>query len=182
MNEKDDVSFEDEVHPEDVDLVEEEAQAGDAIKKVRNDLASCRKEKAEYLDGWQRAKADYVNALKRFEEERKIIANAGVTRSVIALLPAMDSLERAKEHGEIPEDFAGIVKQLETGFASLDLKELGSEGEIFDPSLHDAVGQDIVESKDEDNKITAVLEKGWRIGESVIRPAKVRVGIVALEQ
>ena len=171
------------MHDEEVD-VEFEAEnneppkGGDAEKRVaklKAELEASQKEKQENLDGWQRAKADYVNALKRFDEEKKVERQRGVVKAAGALLPAFDALERAKAHGDIPEGFAGIVKQLEGGFASLGLEAFGVAGEAFDPMLHEALGQDAAESKDQDDTVSAVLEQGWKIGDAVIRPAKVRV-------
>ncbi len=159
-------------------IVEPEEGGDDAvvkIKKMQEELKECRAEKQEYMDGWQRAKADYVNALKRFDEEKKLASERGVVKAVEMLLPAFDALERAKEHGDIPEDFSGIVKQLESGFASLGLEAVGAVGEEFDTALHESLGQDEAKSAEEDNKVTAVLEKGWKRGEVLIRPAKVRV-------
>lgn len=153
-----------------------EARPEDKITKMREELSVCRKDKQEYMDGWQRAKADYVNALKRFEGENKSAEMRGKVRAVETLLPAFDALERAKEHGEIPEGFLAIAKQLESAFSTLGLEETGKVGEKFDPSYHEALGQDPVPSADKDDIITTILEKGWRVGENVIRPAKVRVG------
>jgi molecular chaperone GrpE len=163
----------------DVDaVVDEDEGAGDAvakIKKLRDELASCRKGKQEYMDGWQRSKADYVNLLKRFETEMSSVKTAGVVKAVETLLPAYDALERAKEHGEIPEGFLAIARQLEGAFGSLGLTPVGVVGEPFDPRLHEALGQDTAKREEEDDTVTVVLEKGWAIGEAVIRPAKVRV-------
>lgn len=145
------------------------------IKKLREELAACRKDKQEYMDGWQRAKADYVNALKRFESENKAAKQSGVVKAVEALLPAFDALERSKEHGEVPEGFLAIARQLESAFASLGLVEIGSVGEHFDPARHEALGQDVADTLEQDDTLTVVLEKGWSVGDSVIRPAKVRV-------
>lgn len=145
------------------------------ITKIREDLAMCRKEKQEYMDGWQRSKADYVNLLKRFETETKTAKVSGVVKAVETLLPAFDALERSKEHGGIPEGFLAIARQLESAFASLGLEEVGKIGEHFNPSLHEALGQDPAESEEKDDMITNVLEKGWKIGDVIIRPAKVRV-------
>lgn len=153
-----------------------EEKAETKLKKLRDELSACRKEKQEYMDGWQRAKADYVNALKRFETDTKASELKGKVGAVETLLPAFDALERAKEHGEIPEGFLAIARQLESAFASLGLEEIGKVGEMFNPVLHEAFGQDTVESKEEDDIITTILEKGWRVGENIIRPAKVRVG------
>ncbi len=160
----------DEVEPE---MMEDQPEA--KIAKMREELGACRKEKQEYLDGWQRAKADYVNLLKRFETETKVSELKGKVGAVETLLPAFDALERSKEHGEIPEGFTAIARQLESAFAALGLEALGAVGEYFDPSLHEALGQDPTDSKEKDDTITGVLEKGWRVGETVIRPAKVRV-------
>lgn len=156
----------------------EPPEGGDCEKqvvKLKSDLKKTIAEKQEYMDGWQRAKADYVNLLKRFETEGKSSELRGKTKTVEMLLPAFDALERAKEHGEIPEGFVAIAKQLESAFASLGLEELGAVGDSFDPALHEAFGQDAAESIETDDTITVVLEKGWRIGDTVIRPAKVRV-------
>lgn len=158
------------------DDTEAEEKVEHKIAKMREELVACRKEKQEYMDGWQRAKADYVNALKRFEGDAKASEARGKVRAVETLLPAFDALERAKEHGEVPTGFLAIARQLESAFASLGLKEVGKIGEKFNPAYHEALGQDKVETAEEDDIITAILEKGWRVGETVIRAAKVRVG------
>ncbi len=154
----------------------DEAEASRKIAKMREELKVCRAEKQEYMDGWQRAKADYVNMLKRFEGDNATARQTGIIRAVEELLPAFDALERAKEHGDLPEGFIAIVKRLESGFVALGLESLGKEGEVFDPALHEALGQDPVTEEKKDDSITSVLEKGWKIGDTIIRPAKVRVG------
>jgi molecular chaperone GrpE len=172
----------DDIDPEDV-VIEPEHEEGGMdgsdpevkLGKLREELATARKEKQEYMDGWQRAKADYVNLLKRFEVETKTSKVAGIVKAAEALLPAFDALERAKEHGGIPEGFLAIARQLESAFTSLGLTAVGEVGERFDPMLHEALGQDPTDSAETDDTITAVLEKGWKIGDDVIRPAKVRV-------
>lgn len=154
------------------------------IAKMREEISTCRKEKQEYMDGWQRAKADYVNLLKRIETDAKASELKGKIQAVEILLPAFDALERAKEHGEIPEGFLAIARQIENAFASLGLEEIGKIGEKFNPALHEAFAQDAAETIETDDTITAILEKGWRVnpvngngaGGTVIRPAKVRVG------
>lgn len=165
-------------YPDSNVVEDEEAFAEGAemkFAKSRDELTVCRKEKQEYMDGWQRAKADYVNLLRRFETETKTAELKGKMGAVETLLPAFDALERAKEHGELPEGFVAIAKQLESAFAALGLEEVGKVGEQFNPSLHEALGQDPAESEEKDDTITGVLERGWRVGDTVIRPAKVRV-------
>jgi molecular chaperone GrpE len=170
---------------DDIEYVEEkdaDMRRGDAhdakhhIEKLKGELEKIKKEKQEYLDGWQRAKADYVNAIKRTEADVAQAKSRGVEKAVEQLLPAFDALERAKEHGEVPEGFAAIAKQLESAFTSLGLEAVGEVGEAFDPAKHEAYGQDAVESAEKDDTVTAVLERGYQLGERVIRPAKVRVG------
>src|ERR1700749_1786078 len=75
--------------------------ASHKIDKLKVELEKSKKERQEYLDGWQRSKADYVNLLKRSEEGTKHAKQQGVVKAVEALLPALDALERAKEHGEV---------------------------------------------------------------------------------
>lgn len=152
-----------------------ESSATGKITKLKKELDAVKKEKQEYLDGWQRAKADYVNALKRFESEKLGAISLGRTATVQAFLPVMDSLERAETAGEVPESFRGIAKQLHDAAKNLGLEKVGSVGEAFNPNLHEALGQDPVASQEEDDQVTAILEPGWKSGETVLRPAKVRV-------
>lgn len=183
MREHEDDEIKIEVEGEDPELGEgQEEKAENKIAKMREELRVCRKEKQEYMDGWQRAKADYVNALKRFEGETKTAQMRGLVKAVETLLPAFDALERSKEHGEIPEGFLAIARQLESAFAALGLEALGEVGEHFDPALHDALGQDETDSPEMDDTVMVVLEKGWKIDSFVIRPAKVRVGHFASEK
>jgi|SRR3989344_4084725 len=188
MDEQDDVTIEPENgsgegRTDDAESLEGKAE--DKIAKMREELSACRKEKQEYMDGWQRSKADYVNLLRRIEETAKAAESSGKVKAVETLLPAFDALERAREHlprvgsdkagGEVPEGFMAIAKQLEAAFAELGLEELGKVGEKFDPNFHEALGQDAAVSLETDDTVTVVLEKGWKIDNAVIRPAKVRV-------
>lgn len=158
---------------EDSDVTEGRIDA--KVTKLKKELEQIKKEKQEYLDGWQRAKADYVNALKRFDEEKKGAVSLGTAISARAFIPAMDSLERAESAGEIPESFAGIAKQLHDAIKTLGLEKFGTVGEAFDPNLHEALGQDATDDQSKDDTVTAILESGWKMKETVIRPAKVRV-------
>ena len=145
------------------------------VTKLKAELERVKAEKQEYLDGWQRAKADYVNALKRFEEEKKGALAMGRIVTVGAFLPVMDSLARAEGAGEVPEPFKAIARQLHEAAKSLGLTQFGAIGESFDPAQYEALGQDATDNQAEDDTVTAVLEPGWKSKEMVIRPAKVRV-------
>ncbi|MEK9160625.1 MAG: nucleotide exchange factor GrpE [Patescibacteria group bacterium] len=158
---------------EELDALESRVDA--KVTKLKKELEQVKAEKQEYLDGWQRAKADYVNALKRFESEKAGAIELGKVVSVQAFLPAIDSLERAEAAGEVPEAFKGIAKQLHDAARALGLEKIGKIGETFDPNMHEALGQDTAPSPDKDDTVTVVLETGWKSKESVVRPAKVRV-------
>lgn len=178
MNDNDDVIIEADDSVEggsEEELEAHESRLDSKVAKVKAELEACRKEKQEYLDGWQRAKADYVNAAKRFEEERANAVTLGKLTAVKAFIPAMDSLERAQALGEIPEAFQGIAKQLADAARIHGLTQYGSVGEKFNPMLHEALGQDTADSESDDDTITQVLEPGWKLQDEVIRPAKVRV-------
>lgn len=185
--EKDDVTIESE--QVEGEAGDSESTEGKKFAKMRDELNVCRKEKQEYMDGWQRAKADYVNALKRFETDSKSSELKGKVKAVQALLPAFDALERAKEHMDQtnppaggPEGFLAIAKQIENAFASLGLEEIGKIGEKFDPSIHEAFAQDVAETIEKDDTVTSILEKGLRVNDMIIRPAKVKVAYFATEK
>jgi molecular chaperone GrpE len=154
---------------------DEAGEKSGKVAKQKSEIERLREEKQEYLDGWQRAKADYVNALKRFEAEKKAAIELGKVFSVQAFLPAMDSLDRAEAAGEVPDALKGIAKQLHDAAKALGLEKFGAVGETFDPNLHEALGQDSTEAEDKDDTISAVLEPGWKTKDLVVRAAKVRV-------
>lgn len=158
------------------ELEEQESRTDTKLSRMRAELAAAKQESKDHLDGWQRAKADYVNALKRFDEERADAVKIGVVKASKAFITAMDSLARAEQAGEIPVSFQAIAKQLHDATGSLGLVQFGAVGEAFDPSMHEALGQDPVDQKDLDDTVTGVLEAGWKAGDRVVRPAKVRVG------
>ncbi len=179
MDEQDDVFVEtdgdEELGGSEEELEATEGRAEAKLAKLRKEIEQLRKEKQENQDGWQRSKADYVNALRRFEEEKKSAVEVGTVKAAEAFLPVLDSLERAKASGELPDGFAAIVKQLESAAKSLGLTQFAAVGDHFDPMLHEALGQDTTDDQEQDDVITAVLECGWKLGDRVLRPAKVRV-------
>lgn len=157
------------------EIADVESRIDAKASKLQAELAAVKKEKQEYLDGWQRAKADYVNALKRFETEKLGAIELGKVVSVRNFIPAMDSLERAEAAGEVPESFKGIAKQLHDAAKALGLTKFGEVGDAFDPNIHEALGQDPTDDQSKDDVITMVLEPGWKSKEAIVRPAKVRV-------
>lgn len=163
--------------------LETEETVPDTIKKLRAKLKSCEEEKREYLDGWQRSKADYANAQKRDVEGRVASVKLAKEDILMSLLPVLDSFELA--FGS-EESLAKIDKNWITGMQQVQvqllgimkeqgIKELNPEGEQFDPNLHEPVVTIKTEDKKEDGKILKVVQKGYAVDERVLRAAKVQV-------
>ncbi len=151
------------------------------IKKLRKRLKACEKEKKEYLDGWQRSKADFLNARKQDAKVQKITLEYSKERVVKDILPVIDSFDIAfqdKAKNKDPEWSRGIGNihaQLVSILRGYGVNEINSEGEIFDPSRHDPIETVSTSRKEEDNHVTAVLQKGYEMNGRVIRAARVRV-------
>jgi molecular chaperone GrpE len=134
---------------------------------------------AEYLDGWQRSKAEFANYMKRVNRDREQYNKDAVGRVVKNYLPVLDDLERAlKEQpgDETLEVWANGIKlihrKMVTALENDGVIPMVVDGEMFDPSLHEAVAQ--IESEDhESGQIVDVLQTGYTIGERVLRPARV---------
>ena len=179
----------DEFNNEDIEFTPEE-DAGTAadlvlkIKKLKQELKTCQKEKAEYLDGWQRSKADYLN-LKKEEESRRTevgkYAKADVLNDLIRLADSFEMAFANKEAWEnLPENWRKgveyIHEQLRVVFRDHGLEELDPMGEPFDPARDESIGT--IETKDpaDDNKVLEVVKKGYRLNGKIIRAAQVRIG------
>lgn len=162
-------------HDEDVEIVEE-AEAESTfktadIKKVKEELKACKSLQQEYLDGWQRAKADFINTKKRLEEEGEKKFEYGVMACVEKLLPALDSIDIALSQNE-DKGLLMIQKQLLDGTGLTILNPLG---EVFDPNLHEPMGMVEAKEGEKEDTIVTVLQKGYKFKDVIIRPAKVQV-------
>ncbi len=162
----------------DTELEEEEELSGQKLKKLREKLKTCEQEKMTALEDLARAKADFLNARKRLDEEKKNDRERIKLGFVEDILPLCDSFSMAlqdKSFQELPDNLKkgilGINLQLSSILKGYGVEEMGVVGETFDPSLHEAVADNGGE-----HRISEVLQKGYRVGERVIRPAKVIVG------
>lgn len=138
-----------------------------------------REKATAYLQNWQRAAADYQNFKRRVEEERSETARLASAAFVINLLPLIDDLERALHN--VDAHLAGLtwvdgIRLIHRKFAALlemtGVEEIAADGQTFDPSLHEAVAQ----VPGDENKVVSVVQKGYKLGERVVRPAMVVVG------
>lgn len=135
----------------------------------------------EYLAGWKRALADYDNLQKDLARERnelRVRLKQDVAHQLIAVLDNFDQAAKFKPGGlskELEVWLQGLMhvkSQLEGVMRDLGLESYGSVGETFDAHLHDAVGEQTDETK-ADHEILEVIGRGWKLGEKVVRPAKV---------
>jgi len=135
----------------------------------------------EYLDGWQRAQAEFINYRKRMEREQEQQRLNAVGSAVKRYLSVVDDLERAIQN--VPDNCQGIpwveginliYQKMITALEADGVKSMGSVGELFDPNLHEAIG--LAPSNDHPSgHVIEVLQKGYLIGDKVLRPAMVRV-------
>ena len=172
----------------DVEFVEstedgEELPTKDIVRKLREEIKVLRKEKDEYLTGWQRAKADYINLQKELDLSRINVSISTKEKMVTKLLPVLDSFEMAfanKEHWEkLDKEWQNGIKSIQQQFLS-GLTDSGVEkiDEIlvsFDPNLHQSISITETEDESKDHTIEKILQVGYRIGERVLRPAKVTI-------
>jgi molecular chaperone GrpE len=138
------------------------------------------REKAQgYLANWQRAAADYQNLKRRVEQERSEVGRVANASLVFNLLPLMDDIERALRN--VDAKLAGltwidgiwlIYRKFQAVLESAGVKEIEADGQPFDPNVHEAIS----EAPGEEGKVVSVVQKGYALGDRVIRPAMVVVG------
>jgi molecular chaperone GrpE len=170
----------------DADDTPQDGEAAEAVDisegtNLMQALIEAQKEAQTNKDGWQRARAEFANYKKRVEREKSEMFQRASLDTLKALLPIIDDFDRAFDN--IPEEindnpWIGGVSMIQRKFESLldkyEIEPINPAGEPFDPNYHEAVGtedSDEVES----GHVTVTLQKGYRAGEQVLRPALVRV-------
>lgn len=130
---------------------------------------------AERLNDLQRLQAEYVNYRKRVERDRDVARLSAVSDVLDALIPVMDDIELARQHGELADGpFAAIAEKLETTLARFGWERYGAVGEEFDPNVHEALMHDH-QPEAETTVVTQVMQPGYRAGERILRAARVAV-------
>ncbi|MBD0669545.1 nucleotide exchange factor GrpE [Streptomyces sp. CBMA156] len=152
----------------------EEAAAGGSGESGSDDLAAAKRELSERTGDLQRLQAEYQNYRKRVERDRLTVREIAVSNILESLIPVLDDIGRAREHGEVTGGFKSVAESLETVVAKLGLQQFGKEGEPFDPTMHEALMHSYSSDVTEDTCVQ-VLQPGYRIGERIIRPAMVAV-------
>ncbi|GAA2539239.1 MULTISPECIES: nucleotide exchange factor GrpE [Streptomyces] len=122
----------------------------------------------------QRLQAEFQNYRRRVERDRVAVKEIAVANLLTELLPVLDDIGRAREHGELVGGFKSVAESLETTVAKMGLQQFGKEGEPFDPTIHEALMHSYAPDVTETTCV-AILQPGYRIGERTIRPARVAV-------
>jgi len=122
----------------------------------------------------QRLQAEYSNYRKRVERDRVAVKEQALVGVLTDLLPILDDIGRARDHDELSGGFKSVGEALEAFVGKLGLEQFGKKGEPFDPVFHEALMHSTSPDVTEDTCID-VFQPGYRIGERIIRPARVAV-------
>ena len=159
----------DEAAPETVDETAAQADA-----EVEADLGDAQRLVAGLTEDLQRLQAEYVNYKRRVDRDRDLVLQNAKFSVLSALLPVLDDLDRAREHGELEGGFKAVADSLERIVAAQGLVKFGASGDEFDPRLHEALmhahSKDVTTTTCQD-----IVSAGYKIGDRVVRPARVTV-------
>ncbi len=153
------------------------------LKKLRADLKTCQAEKEEYLTGWQKERADFINYKKQEDERRILFSEAMRERILTRFLSVLDSFnmafankeawEKVEEHWRQGVEY--IYSQMNGIFEEYEVKEIGKIGEDFDTNIHQSIEVMPTDKKEQEHTVANIIQKGYKLGERVIRPARVNV-------
>ena len=169
--------------PELEEVLAEAEPAGevDELVALRQELEEQKAKAAEYLDGWQRARAEFANYRKRIEKEQEDRIKSANGAFIARLLPVMDDFERAFQ--TLPPNLMGmtwlegialIQRKLQMLLEQEGVTVIETGGQMFDPAFHQAVTHEESEEHEE-GQIIGEMQKGYRMGDKVLRPSLVRV-------
>jgi molecular chaperone GrpE len=122
----------------------------------------------------QRLQAEFANYRRRVERDRQAVAEQALASVLVGLLPVLDDIDRARSHGEVDGGFKLVADGLETTLTKLGLTRFGESGEPFDPNVHEAMTHSLSAEATEPT-CAEVYQPGYRVGERVLRPARVAV-------
>lgn len=159
---------------------EQSDAAADADADASNAEAPADDADNPYLDDLRRLTAEYANYRKRTEANAALEKQRATAAAVSPMLSVLDDLDRAEKHGDLAEGtaFATIAQKIRGTFERIGVQSFGETGEAFDPQIHEAIAQVPVPGT-EQHTVLDVIERGYRIGEVELRPAKVAVAVGA---
>jgi molecular chaperone GrpE len=129
---------------------------------------------AERTADLQRVTAEYANYRKRVERDRLAVREQALANVLYALLPVLDDIGRAREHGELVGGFKSVAEALESAVTKLGLTSFGETGDPFDPKVHEALTHSYSPEVTEPTCV-AIMQPGYQVGERILRPARVAV-------
>jgi len=148
--------------------------ADDSPNDLVADLAAAQTKVAALTNDLQRLQAEYVNYKRRVDRDRELVKQNATFSVLSAMLPVLDDLDRAREHGELEGGFKAVADSLERIVAAHGLVKFGKPGDEFDPRFHEALmhahSKDVTTTTCRD-----IVSAGYMIGERVVRPAQVTV-------
>ena len=150
------------------------APAADVEKKLRERLKQVEVKAKEYLDGWQRAQADFTNLRRRDEEAKFEFIKFAKLALLEELIPVLDSFNIALSQGH--KDFEPLYNQLASVLKANGLEVLNPLNDTFNPHEHEALAMVQTKKNGEDHKVLEVLQYGYKLDNRIVRPAKVKVG------
>jgi len=145
-----------------------------ADNDAKNEMAVTQAALAERTADVQRVQAEYANYRKRVERDRMAVREQALANVLAELLPVLDDIGRAREHGELSGGFKSVAESLESAVTKLGLVTYAEKGDEFDPMIHEAL---LHSYSDEVSAPTCVqvLQPGYKIGDRILRPARVAV-------
>ena len=162
------------------------AQAGGVatIKRLREKIKDLEKESKTNLDGWTRANADYANLKREAEKNRKEDIKFANKKLILELLPVLDAYDMAKGNSEawnkVDQNWRVgieyIFNQLISIFEREGVTQFGAVGDMFDPNLHESIEHVPVTDEKQNNMLVDILQKGYKVGDVILRPARVKTG------
>jgi molecular chaperone GrpE len=156
-----------------------EMVTGQAVKgsggKQAADLAV---QLAERTADVQRLQAEYANYRKRVDRDRAAVREQAVAGTLTGLLPVLDAINQAREHGELSGGFKSVADSLQAALGRLGLVTYGEKGDPFDPKIHEALTSSYSADVTEDTCVE-ILQPGYMVGERILRPARVAVAAPA---
>ncbi|MEK9808946.1 MAG: nucleotide exchange factor GrpE, partial [Candidatus Nanopelagicales bacterium] len=148
--------------------------APDSAPVAETELGEADAKVAELTDDLRRVHAEYANYRKRVDRDRDTAREATIGQVLTELLPILDDVARAREHGELEGAFKSVGESLEGVCARLGLETFGAADEAFDPAIHEALTSETREGLNGPT-VTAVYQPGYRLAGRVLRPARVAV-------
>jgi molecular chaperone GrpE len=144
------------------------------IEKLQTDLAERTTALQERTQDLQRLQAEYANYRKRVDRDRATVREIAVSGTLTDLLPVLDAIGQAREHGELSGGFKSVADSLQAALSKLGLVSYGERGDEFDPNIHEALTSNASPDVTVET-CTEIFQPGYKVGERILRPARVAV-------